>query len=101
MRAASLPPHSAMPAVLAGVVTRIARVSRSWRSSRALVTVILVAASCAYTIPVERSIGQFTAARPNASTLSSGELLAPAADLGQQRVQRDQQVQVQAVESHR
>ena len=49
---------------------------RSWRG---LVAAILVAASCAYVVPVERSIGLFTQANTNAGVISSGNLDAPAA----------------------
>lgn len=48
----------------------------SWRF---LVAAILVALSCAYLVPIERSIGLFSQANAHANTLSSGSLEAPAA----------------------
>ena len=48
----------------------------SWRF---LVAAMLVALSCTYVIPIERSLGLFTATNPHASTISSGTLDAPAA----------------------
>jgi len=48
----------------------------SWRF---LVSAILVASACAYVIPIERSIGLFTATQSNVSTVSSANVLAPVA----------------------
>ena len=55
--------------------TRMTAAIASWRF---LVSAILVASACAYVIPVQRSIGLFTATQANASTVSSGSAIAPA-----------------------
>jgi len=70
----SLPPIRPAHLVVRAGLIRVG--SRSWRT---LLTLILVAASCAYVVPVERSMGLFTTTHANASTVSSGELLPPAA----------------------
>ena len=54
-----------MPALMIPSRSQLTAAMSSWRG---LVAAILVAASCAYVIPVERSIGLFTQANTNANT---------------------------------
>jgi len=54
--------------------TRITATLGSWRF---LLAAILVALSLAYLVPIERSLGLFTATHGNASALSSGTLEPP------------------------
>lgn len=54
--------------------TRIIATLGSWRF---LLAAILVALSLAYLVPIERSLGLFTATHANASALSSGTLEPP------------------------
>ena len=56
--------------------SRMTAAISSWRF---LVSAILVASSCTYVIPIERSIGRFTATQSNVSTVSSANVLAPVA----------------------
>ncbi len=56
--------------------SRLIATARSWRL---LVAGILVALSCAYLVPIERSLALFTSTNVNASNVSTGTLAAPVA----------------------
>lgn len=55
------------------------RMTAAMSSWRFLVSAILVALACTYVIPIQRSIGLFTATQSNVSTVSSASVLAPVA----------------------
>ena len=56
--------------------SRMTAAIASWRF---FVSAILIASACTYVIPIQRSIGLFTATHSNVSTVSSARVLAPVA----------------------